>query len=215
MLTGSRATGKLDVNRLSKAVERPGIDPRVWACRAVVTRVVADRDHGVLVDVVLLPSGIEETAKIAPLYAGAGFGLYLPARPDDEVLVWAPNGNPDDGLEVVARVWDGADPPPAEVADHPDDVLLFVRPGQTLRLVVADGGDVVVDARGAGVVKLGSEVDAELRRGAREGDSIAIAGSDLAALQANLDGRYTVGAGAPLSAVAGAIDSGSDKVRVK
>jgi hypothetical protein len=156
-LTSTRVATVPDVQRMSKAFERPGIDTRVWACRAVVTKIVIDRDHGVLLDVTLLPDETPETAKLAPMYAGAGFGFYLPVRVDDEVLVVAPMGSPDNGLEAYPRVWDGADPPPRDVVDNPEDVLLHIRPGKNLRIVTEGAGKVVIDPRDTGVVELGGE----------------------------------------------------------
>lgn len=156
-LTSTRVATVPDVQRMSKAFERPGIDTRVWAWRAIVTKIVIDRDHGVLLDVTLLPDEIEETAKLAPMYAGAGFGFYLPVRLDDEVVVISPMGSPDHGLEAYPRVWDGADPPPQDVVDNPEDVLLHIRPGKNLRIVTEGEGKVVIDARGDGVVELGDE----------------------------------------------------------
>ena len=63
------------------------------------------------------------------------------------------------------------------------------------------------------MVKLGTEKDADLKRAAREGDTITISSADLTALQTNLDGRYALGPSAPLTSVAGVINSGSDKVK--
>ncbi len=156
-LTSTRVATVPDVGRMSKALERPGIDTRVWACRAIVTKIVIDRDNGVLLDVTLLPDEIEETAKLAPMYAGDGFGFYLPVRVDDEVIVVSPMGSPDHGLEAYPRVWDEADKPPSDVADNPEDVLLHIRPGKSLRIVSEGAGDLIVDPRGTGKVKLGAE----------------------------------------------------------
>ena len=86
-LTATRVSTVPDVNRMGEALKRPGIDTRIWACQAIVTQIVIDRDHGVVLGVTLLPDEIEEVAKLAPMYAGAGFGFYLPVRVDDEVIV--------------------------------------------------------------------------------------------------------------------------------
>jgi hypothetical protein len=156
-LTKTRVATVPDVGRMAEALKRPGIDTRVWAWRAIVTKIVIDKDHGVLLDVTLLPDEVEETAKLAPMYAGAGFGFYLPVRVDDEVIVISPMGSPDHGLEAYPRVWDGADPPPQDVVDHPQDVLLHVRPGRSLRIVTEVLGKVIIEPRGLGVVELGGE----------------------------------------------------------
>jgi len=141
-----------DVVRMSEALSRPGIDPRIWAAEALVRAVHVDPEHGVLVDVTILPDGIEETARLAPIYAGSGWGLHLPVKVDDTVLVVAPHGNSDYGLEVVARRWEKADPPPASVAQYPDDVVLHVEPGRSLRVVVTGAG--VVEFGGAGLTPM-------------------------------------------------------------
>ncbi len=156
-LTATRVATAPDVGRMGKALERPGIDTRVWACRAIVEKIVIDRDNGVLLDVILLPDEIPETAKLAPMYAGAGFGFYLPVRIDDEVIIISPMGLPDHGLEAYPRVWDGADPPPQDVVDNPEDVLLHIRPGKSLRIVTEGEGKVIIDPRDTGVVELGGE----------------------------------------------------------
>ena len=56
----SRVATTPDVNRISKALERPGIDPRLWICVAYVTKFSIDVE-GPLVDVLLMPDRIPET----------------------------------------------------------------------------------------------------------------------------------------------------------
>lgn len=142
----SRVTSGIDVNRLAAAVARPGIDPRVWVSYAVLTSdpVVELREgqQDVLVDLLLLPSGQPETARVGAMYAGNGFGLYAPLHKDDEVLVVAPSGDPDEGLVVMQRLWSPADPPPSAVSENPLDVTLVVENGRSLRLNVSGGGKV-------------------------------------------------------------------------
>lgn len=146
----SRVTTGIDVNRLAAAVSRPGIDPRVWVSYAVCTSepVIETRNglQDVLVDVLLLPSGQPETARIGALYAGNGFGFYAPLHKDDEVLVCAPSGDPDEGLVVTQRLWSPADPPPDALTDYPDDVTLVVEKDKALRLNVSGGGKVYIGA---------------------------------------------------------------------
>lgn len=213
MLTLTRQGRAPDMNRISNAVSRPGIDPRIWAAKAVVLAVVVDPEAGYFADIMIVPDEIPATAAIAPGYAGNGFGFFLPVEVDDMVIVVAPNGDPDAGLVIVARNWDRADPPPADVAEHPTDLLLQAKEGKTIRLVTTGAGHVVIDARGSGEVRLGGEED--LKRAAREGDTIKISGANLTALQTKLDARYSLGGGAPLTAIHGVIDSGSDKVKLK
>ena len=209
-LYGTRVGTVPDVAMIGEALKRPGMDTRVWSEQAVVERIVVDAEHGVLVDVVCLSTGLAETAKLFAAYNGARYGLHLPVLVDDEVLVLAPMGEPDFGLIAFPPRWDAADPPPLEIVDHPEDVVLVVREDTNLRIVLTGDGNAIVDARGSGKVFLGAESGTD--RNAREGDSITVALGDLSALQVNLDARYTLGAGASLTAVNGVINSGSDKV---
>lgn len=144
----SRVSTTVDVGRLANAVSRPGIDPRVWVSYAILTsepyiETVAGRQD-VLVDVTLFPTGTEETARVGAMYAGNGFGFYAPLHKDDEVLVCAPSGDPDEGLVVTQRLWSPSDPPPDAVAQYPTDVTLVVEPDRALRLNVSGGGKVYI-----------------------------------------------------------------------
>ena len=141
----------LDLQRISAAVERPGIDPRVWASLAVVTDFRVDPEVGPLADVVTLPDNDEHTARLGTVYSGVGWGLYAPVAVDDEVLVVAPSGHPDNGLVIVARMHSASDPPPAEAVDNPGDVVLHVEDGANLRLVTS----------GTGVIRIGAPDAAE------------------------------------------------------
>lgn len=142
----------LDLGRLSNAVSRPGIDPRVWVSYGVLTSDpvidtdATDNSAGIFVEVMLMPSGTTETARVGAAYAGNGFGFYTPLKKDDEVLVCAPSGDPDEGLVVTQRLWSAADPPPAALANYPEDVTLVVESGKALRLNVAGGGKVYIGA---------------------------------------------------------------------
>jgi hypothetical protein len=131
-----------DVARIAAALSRPGIDPRVWASLAIVDEVVLEGDQGYFAAVTLLPTEATATARIGTPYAGSGFGLHAPVKVDDEVLVVAPSGNPDEGLVITTRLWSAADVPAQEATDNPDDVVLVVEPGQSVRLVVSGGGTV-------------------------------------------------------------------------
>lgn len=154
-MLSSRVARSPDMQRMGEALGRPGIDPRLWVSLAVVEKVVIDPDHGVLVDVLLLPSQLHETARVATLYAGSGFGLYLPLEVDDEVVVVAPSGEPDQGLVVMPRLWSQADPPPPDAATHSSDLLLVAKTGATVRVVTGGGGSIILDPRGSGEVLLG------------------------------------------------------------
>jgi hypothetical protein len=152
-----RAASGLDINMLSKAMTRPGIDPRSWCSLAIVQSVVIDEAAGVFCDVLLMPSKRRETARLGAAYAGSGFGFYTPVKVDDEVLVSAPGGDPAQGLVITQRLWSPADVPPAGLEATPEDVVLVVETDKSLRLTVQGGGDVVITAAD-GKVKLGGEV---------------------------------------------------------
>lgn len=160
----SRVTKGLDVTRLANAVSRPGIDPRIWVSYAVLqTEPFVDErpgKQGVFADVRLLPSGVMDTARVGAIYAGNGFGLYAPLHKDDEVLVCAPSGDPDEGLVIVQRLWSTSDPQPAQVAQTPEDVMLVVEPDKNLRLTVQGSGNVYMTVD-AGKIYLGSPENTE------------------------------------------------------
>lgn len=164
----------LDVARASEALSRPGIDPRTWTTLAVV-EAISVTAKGVYCDVTTI-MGVQETAALAPDYAGDGFGFYCPIELGDMVLIAIPEGEFATGARIVARVWDEGDPPPEVVTKHPEDVALVIKPGKTVRIVVSGGGNVLLGG-----------ADAELGV-ARETDPVAF---DLTALQAILDLRYT------------------------
>ena len=144
MLRRTRVSNAPDMARIAQAVSRPGIDPRIWSSLAIVTAVAVDPDHGPLVDVELMPTGVLGTARVGAEYAGNGFGLYAPIEVDDEVIVEAPGGEPGEGWIVVRRLWSAADPPPQEAIDNPNDVALVTQGGRTLRLHLSGGGDLDV-----------------------------------------------------------------------
>lgn len=192
-----------DVARASAALQRPGIDPRTWTTLAVVTAVNTTA-QGIYCDVTTI-LGLEETAAYAPQYAGSGYGFYTPIEEGDLVLIAVPEGDWGAGARIIAEVWDQGQPPPAEVVDHPLDVALVVKPGQTVRMIVSGGGDVVIEARDGGKVKLGNE--SASRGVARIADTVALTAEGAIALQATLDGRYAIAnpatqiAGGPIGAI--------------
>jgi len=150
----------MDAARLSALVSRPGIDPRIWASLAVVTAVQVAED-GVFASLVLVPSELEVTARVAALYAGPGFGLYAPVEVDDEVLAVAPSGDPSEGYVVLPRLWSASDPPPAAARQNQGDLVLVVRDGRNLRVDVSGGGKVMVNGD-ADALALASKVKANV-----------------------------------------------------
>ena len=169
----------IDLAKISKAAERPGIDPRKFVELAIVTSVAVD-SNGVHADV-LTSDGLPETAALVTPYGGPGYGFYGPIDLDDAVLLAVPDGKYNAGARVVGRVWDAGSPPPAEVSAHPDDVALVVKPGQTIRVVVSGGGNAVIEARDGGKLLLGGEdaSDPVMRR------------SDVVALVSNFYASHT------------------------
>jgi hypothetical protein len=143
MLNRSRVGRSIDVQRLAQAVRGPGIDTRTWVSLAVALGESAvDEDHGVFVDVQLVPSGEEYTARMAPGYAGNGFGLYHRIHEGDELKVEAPSGDPAQGVIVSSILWSAADKPPTEVKDNPEDFVLVVEKDKNLKIFTAGGGNV-------------------------------------------------------------------------
>jgi len=158
-----RTSTRIDVARLSRAVQRPGIDPRTWVTMATVTSdpVVEDVDDtsdagGVFVNVTLMPSGTETTAFLPAQYAGDGFGFYLPVAIDDTVIVVVPDGDPNNGCVITSVMWDPSAPPPQDAIDHPADVAMIIRPDKTARMKVSGGGNLVLACED-GKVLLGDE----------------------------------------------------------
>ncbi len=130
----------IDMGRLSAAVSRPGIDPRIWCAVGYVTAVELDAADGPLVDVVLRGSGEQITAAVGTLYAGNGWGIYAPIRVDDEVMVSLSNGELGELPVVTGRLWNRADAPPTAAVDHPDDLVVRVESGKAMRISVTGGG---------------------------------------------------------------------------
>lgn len=148
MLKHTRVTGIPDVTRMGAAVSRPGIDPRTWVSYATVTAIGIDTE-GVFVDVVLLPSRDPGTARLGSNYTGPGYGLYLPIGLGDEVLVEAPNGDPQHGLVISTRLHSPSDQLPQDAIDNPTDVVLVAKASTSIRMVVSDGGKLYLGSSSA------------------------------------------------------------------
>jgi len=159
-------SGSVDPQRLARALSYPGIDPRVWVSQAIVISPtpVIEPTEGVFVDVLLLPAMLPATARLAALYAGPSFGLYSPVEENDEVTVFAPSGDPDEGLILLPRAWSPSDPPPAEASRAPQDVLLVMKENQNVRLITKGTGKVILGDEGAN--KAVARVDDETSNGA-------------------------------------------------
>ena len=201
--------GSIDLRRIAAAVSHPGIDPRSFVSLAIVTKISVE-ETGVICDVTLMPSQLQEAASLSPLYGGAGFGFYTPLEEGQMVVVVAPEGDPNHGLRIVACVWDQGEPPPTEVTDDPLDVALVIKKDRTMRIVVDGAGNLVVEAKGTGQVLLGSE---EATLGvARNGDSVSIT---IAAGAIVTTGSATTQTNANPITVTGTITSASSVVLAK
>lgn len=150
MLNQTRVSTAIDVNRIGEALARPGMDTRIWVALAIVKSVFVDAAEGIFADVVIMPSGDEETARVGSEYAGSGFGTHWPIQVDDEVLVAAPSGNPDEGIVIVNRLYSASDPPPPEAVSNPQDVVIHIKAGQKISIVVENGGTVELGGAGLG-----------------------------------------------------------------
>lgn len=124
---------------MGAALSRPGIDPRTWVSYATVTAIGIDTE-GVFVDVTLLPSRDPGTARLGSDYTGPGYGLYFPIGIGDEVVVEAPNGDPQGGLVITSRLHSASDQLPQDAIDNPTDVVLVAKASTSVRMVVTDGG---------------------------------------------------------------------------
>lgn len=142
---GSRVSSQIDVGRLIEAVRSPGIDTRVWCSLAVaVEDSHFDADHGVFVDLILLPSEQAITARVGSDYAGNDFGNYRgKILKDDEVCVVIPTGAPAEGAIVVSRLWSAADKPPTLASEHQDDQVTVLPEGKAIRTKVSGDSGVV------------------------------------------------------------------------
>lgn len=155
MLYKSRASRTVDVQRMGQAVARPGMDTRRWMCEAIVEKFKLD-DEGAFADVVILPELEPETVRVGPFYAGPGFGFYAPLEKDDHVIISFPDGDPDRGGVVVARMWSKSDPPPDLAKNNDGDVCLVVKKDANLRIRTFGSGNIVVGIEN-GKVLLGDE----------------------------------------------------------
>lgn len=147
MMGRTRIARRVDVGRLGSALKRPGIDTRCWVSLAIALgdSVVDPDGLGAFVDVQLMPTEEELTARFGPVYAGEGFGLFSRIREDDELVVLIPSGVTAEGPVVVSRLWSDADKVPQEVIDNPEDFVLVVEEGKSLRFKLTGGGEVRYD----------------------------------------------------------------------
>jgi len=184
-MTSIRRT--IDTSRLSAAASRPGIDPRINLSLAIVKDIAFDAEHGIFVDVQLVPTGELETAYLGSGYAGNLAGDYCPVKLEDTVLVGLPSGDAGNGPIILARWNSAGDPPPLDFQD-PDnegearkarvlrvevDQPYLIRTsgsGDGVDISVEGDGDLILEVKGAGTAKLGD----------READQPFVRGNDYA-----------------------------------
>jgi hypothetical protein len=131
---------------MAKAISAPGIDPRCWNCVGYVEEFGVD-EEGPFVNVTVMPSEELVPCRVGSLYAGPNFGFFAPLEKDDEVIVFAPNGDPNEGLIAFGRQWSKSDPPPQEVLDDKGtNVHLVIKEGVNLNISVSGGGKVTFGA---------------------------------------------------------------------
>jgi len=122
MPTSARRRRPVDVERLSRAVSRPGIDPRAWVATARVDdtgeAVRWSTEAGWVIDVTFYGGALDQQGEV-PCRAlnrsggGDGYGEYYPPTIGCEALVVIPDGAPDAGPVVLGGLdnGDGCVPP--------------------------------------------------------------------------------------------------------
>ncbi len=131
-----------DAATMGRAFAAPGMDPRGWVQNGWVAedtpeqRSVRWRDQsgalipeGPLVDVVLQPSGVKVTCRVASGVSGVGEGEWHPFLERDEVIVVVPSGDERGGPIIVGRLYNGIDTWPTTVAgmDATQNTFAFKR----------------------------------------------------------------------------------------
>lgn len=144
--TNARVGRSIDVQRLASAVRRPGIDTRCWVSLAVALEdSFVDADHGVFVNVRLMPTEEEYTARVSAVYAGSSFGLYRKISADDELVILIPSGEAAEGAVVISQLHSAADLPPQAAIDNPEEFVLVVQPEKDMRISLSGGGTLRVN----------------------------------------------------------------------
>jgi hypothetical protein len=161
-----------DMRRMSEALKGPGIDTRHWVSYGTVA-VVGDGEpdfadphavnvspSGVLVDVLLMPSGIPVTCRYAGIQGGGACTILAPIRPGDEVLVVIPDGEVR-AVPVIVAILNAAHTKlPGETDRKPvfrndrlsvyaTDVPIEIRTSGGAKVVLDQGGNVDTDGSAA------------------------------------------------------------------
>jgi hypothetical protein len=190
-----RQKGKIDFQKLAKAVGGPGIDPRTWVSYGIVCTITDDGQpnyvdpkaifvapDGVWADVLLVPSDTPVTARVQLGVGGKKAQINCPIEPGDQVLVILPEGLMSNALTIVAILNNQAAQLGLDDESKPqfknDRLSIYVdgipielrtKSGATVRMEV-DGEVSMVPASGK-FVKAGATADGDLEFAAR-GDTI-------------------------------------------
>lgn len=142
MLRRTRISSIPDTSRLSQAVQRPGIDPRIWCSLAIASSASEiDADFGEFVEVQLLPSGDSVNCYVGSAYAGASFGEHQQKiLKEDMLCVLIPSGDPSEGGVVVSRLHNQQDKPSQLAIDNPRDYARQQEKDTSWRLVLTGAG---------------------------------------------------------------------------
>lgn len=163
----------IDVARMSKAAERPGVDPRIWFAKAIVTEIGIDTtegNQGKYADVILVPDGTPDTVFLGSPYAGNQYGMHFPVNVGSRVVIMYGMGDPGDGGVIMGQ-WHSPTAPPnpelvGEDGEFTQNVVLRIAPGQQLiirtsgagdevNIHVEGGGDVITTVQDGGQIKMG------------------------------------------------------------
>lgn len=142
MLRRTRVGTTPDLARLSQGMQRPGIDPRVWASIAIaLDEEFFDEKHGCFVEVRLLPNGEELTCYVPQAYTGGDFGEHQQTiHKDDQLFIAVPNGDPAEGGVVLTRFHSLVDKPPQLAKENPDDYVRVQETDTSWRLKLQGNG---------------------------------------------------------------------------
>lgn len=113
-----------------------------------VTDIHSDVD-GIFLDVDMGPDEVPIVCEWISLYGGADFGLYLPVSVGDFVTVFIADGDTCGRNFAIGLFNDEAVTIPQDVLDNPDDVWLVMKPGQNVRIMVSDGGQIILGGKTA------------------------------------------------------------------
>ncbi len=153
------AFGDLDLNLLSEALARPGMDPRVWVSYGLVAPETADHKSvefdapwGPTVWVVLQPHRQIVACRVAGHVAGNGEGEWAPFLAGDEVLVVVPEGDTRAVPVIVGRLNNELDVFPEYVAGQKTDSNLFSFRRQLGSYLIEGDSAIILRSAGTGAM---------------------------------------------------------------